>query len=543
MPDANINLILRALDQGASQTVKRLTGNVADLGKGASGLKGTVLTGVGIGAGVLGFNALSNVLGGVVGALGDAFRGAVEEEKGIARLTSALRANVAGWNGNTDAIEAAAKANMRLGFADDETRDSITRLVVATKNEAEALKLQHTAMDLARLKSVDLGTASTALAKAWGGSTRELKALGIVIEDASDKTAVLAAVQKAAEGQALAWSKTTEGKLETTQVQLNEALEKLGEKAIPVAVQGADILTSTLEGVDKITTQWESDMRSLGDFLFGTAARDTEAFKQAAWDAQAAIYANQRTAAEAAAASRMNAILWEKSLRSEDASIFTHNRALQSFKTKVHSVLAAVRVDAPELASAIGQAFEDAQSTTSSAINEAVKLLKGVPDALDPVKRQVYLKAFLAGKEYAKGIVDTNPYIKAKFRKAGEDAIAELNELKRLFYYAGGNAGKSYSAGFSRAVSPFLQKLPGLEQGDTGGSRRAGGGPVSQGQPYLVGERGPELMVPSQSGTIVPNSALGGRQVIENHIYLDSRHIDTQLYYAQARAPRTSAAR
>jgi hypothetical protein len=36
---------------------------------------------------------------------------------------------------------------------------------------------------------------------------------------------------------------------------------------------------------------------------------------------------------------------------------------------------------------------------------------------------------------------------------------------------------------------------------------RAAGGPVSAGQPYMVGERGPELFVPSQGGQIVPNGA------------------------------------
>ncbi len=38
---------------------------------------------------------------------------------------------------------------------------------------------------------------------------------------------------------------------------------------------------------------------------------------------------------------------------------------------------------------------------------------------------------------------------------------------------------------------------------------RALGGPVSGGEPYLVGERGPELFVPSVSGGIVPNNAVG----------------------------------
>ncbi len=40
---------------------------------------------------------------------------------------------------------------------------------------------------------------------------------------------------------------------------------------------------------------------------------------------------------------------------------------------------------------------------------------------------------------------------------------------------------------------------------------RASGGPVSGGAPYIVGERGPELFVPTQSGNIVPNSAMGGQ--------------------------------
>ncbi|TXH84836.1 MAG: hypothetical protein E6Q77_01765 [Rhizobium sp.] len=40
------------------------------------------------------------------------------------------------------------------------------------------------------------------------------------------------------------------------------------------------------------------------------------------------------------------------------------------------------------------------------------------------------------------------------------------------------------------------------------GGARAEGGPVSAGTPYLVGERGPELIVPKAAGTVVPNSVL-----------------------------------
>lgn len=40
--------------------------------------------------------------------------------------------------------------------------------------------------------------------------------------------------------------------------------------------------------------------------------------------------------------------------------------------------------------------------------------------------------------------------------------------------------------------------------------RRAGGGPVMAGMPYVVGENQPELFIPNQSGTIIPNVPSGG---------------------------------
>jgi hypothetical protein len=38
---------------------------------------------------------------------------------------------------------------------------------------------------------------------------------------------------------------------------------------------------------------------------------------------------------------------------------------------------------------------------------------------------------------------------------------------------------------------------------------KADGGPVSANKPYIVGERGPELFMPSSAGTIIPNEQMG----------------------------------
>ena len=47
---------------------------------------------------------------------------------------------------------------------------------------------------------------------------------------------------------------------------------------------------------------------------------------------------------------------------------------------------------------------------------------------------------------------------------------------------------------------------------------RAMGGPVTSGQSYIVGEQGPELFVPSNSGTIVPNGQGGSSVIVQQTI-------------------------
>lgn len=74
------------------------------------------------------------------------------------------------------------------------------------------------------------------------------------------------------------------------------------------------------------------------------------------------------------------------------------------------------------------------------------------------------------------------------------------------------------------AISKGFQALLNLATGGIGGSLfggagvaggggigfRASGGPVSAGQPYIVGEKRPELFVPNTSGTILPSVPSGG---------------------------------
>ncbi len=76
--------------------------------------------------------------------------------------------------------------------------------------------------------------------------------------------------------------------------------------------------------------------------------------------------------------------------------------------------------------------------------------------------------------------------------------MAIVNDVKDVIWWFG-QAGGTNTA-------------PNLGQGQsTRSGHRASGGPVSAGGAYLVGERGPEMLVMgSSSGTIVPNGAGGG---------------------------------
>jgi len=97
-------------------------------------------------------------------------------------------------------------------------------------------------------------------------------------------------------------------------------------------------------------------------------------------------------------------------------------------------------------------------------------------------------------------MVDGTMKAKDAFRTMAADII---KELYRVFVV------KKITGFISDALTA---KFPVL-----GTSMKAIGGPVQRGNPYVVGERGPELFVPSRTGSIVPNDKMaGGGSVVVN---------------------------
>lgn len=85
-------------------------------------------------------------------------------------------------------------------------------------------------------------------------------------------------------------------------------------------------------------------------------------------------------------------------------------------------------------------------------------------------------------------------------------AHALQSGISSLFGGTGGGGGSGGGGGLGNLIGQSLGALFGLPG-------RATGGPVSPGRAFLVGERGPEVFVPTSSGRIETGNAGQGRDV------------------------------
>ena len=246
-----------------SEVKVRFIGDASSLDKtltqveGHTGKTGSIMTGIFAGVGLAAANLAVEGVGKVVDFLGDSSKVARDAEVTTARLTTALKNNVAGFQGDASAMEGSIDAGRKLGFTGDEMRASLSRLVTVTKSKEQATKDASIAEEVARARGIDLGSATDIVTKAQLGNVGALKRMGIAITpvtaavdalkashdkftpaqlkaaQAADKqataTAALAAVHKAAAGQAEAYAGTMQGSLAVAGTTVEGIQEKLGQ--------------------------------------------------------------------------------------------------------------------------------------------------------------------------------------------------------------------------------------------------------------------------------------------------------------------------
>ncbi len=504
---------VRASVDAATSEIERLKGRLNNLTT-TKGFQSAVM-GVGMGAGMAAWNAVGGAISQAGAYLGEAVTKAAEEEAGIGRLDAALRANVAGWDGNRDAIEKVLAGREKLAFSDDDLRSSLTMLVARTKDTSKALDLQATAMDLARLKSVPLGTATTALSMALSGQGRALKELGINVADYASKEELLAAVQKVAAGQAETYGRTAQGTFESLQITMNDLQEDIGAQLLPVMVQ----LATTLR--DDVIPGIKGATEAIGPLAqgFGFVA-DSVSLALNPVDAIKA----KLEATRAEALDRMTASLAEGA---EGWTTFAESNAparesLGEVRVALEIVDTASQNSRRELDLLADKFREAARVARDNRLDEAWDIAN-LPDKIVVAKDRV--ADAQKELEKARGTV-ARAEARIRLRDAEQELLDLQNKLRDSsedFGRSGAMIGRLLGSGIYDEVVAWNAKtrreLAGLGENVIvnvrGGNnatpeRRAAGGDVWRDELYVVGERGPELFVPGANGAIVPNRALGG---------------------------------
>ena len=520
--------------KGAASDLDRLRDKFDKLQK--QGAKGIGM-GVGAGIAIAGIHALTSAVSESVGFLEDATKAAMEDEASVSRLGASLRANVANWDGNTAAIEKTIKARMALGFSDDEQRNSLAKLVVATHDVNTALDVQRTAMDLARLKGISLADAGDALTKVEAGQFRALKSLGIVLKQGATAQDALLAVQKAAKGQAADYANTIEGKLVVAQVHFNENMEDLGRNILPLVNSGLDLLTGSSGQlasindnianlissgtVDQLQTAHDAltsalnDLSALpgqNDFLGKLVAGDQvdalranlAAVDSAMSSLQDESRHNARTVADDFSKMETASTDWRDTYRDVSGDIIRSSHKVRTQLAKdaqgliddyfdpiekraeLHDTRLQTIADFERLRNA--KTKEDHRQASDSIVQDLDDQATALADLGD--------KGKLTAKDVKRFAADTTAYYKALGIKVPADIQKIIDRLETLAgmpnIHVGVTASGTYHA-------------PGR------GPLKGSGGPVMAGQTYTVGDRGPEqLVMGNQSGTIIPNGGSAG---------------------------------
>jgi lambda family phage tail tape measure protein len=191
----------------------------------------------------------------------------------------------------------------------------------------------------------------------------------------------------------------------------------------------------------------------------------------------------------------------EKALREEMQRLTVELLQLEAERTRIgeeaynkeRQRVTQQMMDAKALSEAKIAAFEKEQEKKKAleeSYQEGVKrALDDIADSYKPINmaQEAVKKGWSSIENAIDTFVDTGKF---KFADFARSVIQDLAKMiaKALIFKA-----------ISSALGAFGLKIPGL----------AAGGPVEAGKAYMVGEKGPELFVPTGSGKIVPNDKIG----------------------------------
>jgi phage-related protein len=207
----------------------------------------------------------------------DGVKAAIADEAAQSRLATTLRNVVSASNNQIVAIERQIlKSSLLTGVTDDELRPSFDRLVRSTKDVEEATKLQALALDISAGSGKSLEAVTNALAKSAEGQNTALGKLGVGIAAADLRTMsfeqITAKLSETFKNQASVQADTFEGKMARLNVVIDEGKETIGsfilDAITPMVTLFISRVVPAIQSVaDELGPKLTPIFQTLGNFI------------------------------------------------------------------------------------------------------------------------------------------------------------------------------------------------------------------------------------------------------------------------------------
>ena len=351
-----------------------------------------------------------------------AAKAAAEDQAAQAQLANQLK----NTTGATDAQIAAnekfiSTISLASATADDELRPALASLVRGTQDLGKAQDLLKVSLDVAAGTGKNLAEVSDAVAKAYGGNTKAIKALSPelfnLIKDGASADAVMQQLSKTFGGSASAAANSAQGQFKNLSIQFGELKETIGTALLPVLTTFVGVLTNFAVWAQNHTGVIIAIGTAIGAIATAVIATNI-ALK--AWRAAAAI----TELVNIALATSFTAVQVATGIGI--AAVVAGVAALAYYKSQVKSTIPVVNDLAAAQNKLVGPQLTPEQY---SKMDKAFKATKSLGGGVDTMKQKIEA----ARKE-----------LQDKFNKALDEATAKLQKAKDAY------------SGFSQDISKSL---------------------------------------------------------------------------------------
>jgi hypothetical protein len=439
-------------------------------------------------------------------------------------------------------IEAVIQKTSKLAALDDEDlQGAFTNLVRTTGNVSKALKDTALAADISRGKHISLEAATNLVTKAELGKGGALTKAGIAVEKGATSVELLDTLHRKFAGSAEAYGKTSQGALERSQVATENLQEAIGSGLLPIQERLATVLATVAGWLSEHTTVAKILIGVVGGLALGVLAVSAAT---SVWAAATSVAAAAQFVLDAALAANPIGLVII-GLVALGAALVVAYRHSETFRDIVNGAFTDVKTVAEEIVSFITvdvpHAFKAAKDWVGKHWPEIAVLVSGpfaplVALASDAFGvRSALETAFGSAKTFVSGVVDD---IVGFFQKLPGRIAGFASSVGTTFISSLESGLSGLGAALGRAIRAPLNALigginaiaipafnihigmpspiPDINVGYGGSGplfhipTLAAGGIVTSPTLAMIGERGPEAVIPLSRGgagmTVIVNA-------------------------------------